>query len=114
MPDVRNTFLKKGRSVTSFESKVPKYNFLRKEKKEIEMISFEIEVNKCKPTTLHRPPQYNCVIKPPITMTNLLFTQLTITRVADKEIISTLEPGESENIYAIPYNIWTEKYKRGC
>jgi len=114
IPDIKNTFLKKGRATYDFSEKVQKYHFQSKEDKEIRMIAMEVVVNKCKPTTLNRPPQYNWVIRPPFTFVNMLFSQIAIRRAEDQEVIETVEPGESANIYAIPYNIWTKNVKKGC
>ena len=59
IPDIKNTFLEGKVTKNSLDEIIPQYSYSKKEGIEIDMISFDVEINKCKPTTLDRPPQYN-------------------------------------------------------
>jgi hypothetical protein len=112
LPDIKKTFLMKNIYKKPYE-KIPKYYFLSKFEQETTMFAMEVNVNKCKPTALDRPPQYDCIIKAPISFRNMLFCGLTIRRCSDNEIIDSLEPGASSYIYEIPYDVWYQDYRGG-
>ena len=58
IPDIKNTFLKKGRQNSTF-SRIQKYNFLSKEKDEIRMFAVDVQVNKPGRAVVNRPCQFD-------------------------------------------------------
>jgi hypothetical protein len=113
LPDIKNTFLLKNKLKKPYKD-IPKYHFLSKFEDETSMFAMEVNVNECKPSTLNRPPQYDCIIKPPISFRNMLFNKITIRRCKDNEVVDSIEPGESSHIYEIPYDVWYKNYKGKC
>ena len=58
LPDIKKTFLLKDPYKNPYED-LPKYYLLHRDRYDITFFAMEVKVNKCKPTALDRPPQYN-------------------------------------------------------
>lgn len=58
LPDIKKTFLLNDPYKKPYED-LQKYHLLHRDRYDLTFFAMEVKVNKCKPTALDRPPQYN-------------------------------------------------------
>jgi hypothetical protein len=56
-------------------------------------------INKCKPTTLNRPPKFDCELKPPVCFNNMTFSDMSVFRKTDNKLMHVIKPGGYAYMY---------------
>lgn len=95
---MKKTFLRTDKETKPYLD-LQKYNLIKQAGIENTFVALDVIVNKCRPTALDRPPQFNCEIKPPVCFTNMTFSELTVYRKVDNKLMHIIKPGGYAYLY---------------
>jgi hypothetical protein len=98
IPSLKDTFLKVYKDEKPYEM-LPKYHLLKQENIDNTFISLEMVKNSCRPTAMDRPPFFECCLKPPICLNNMTFSEISVYRQADGELMHVIKPGGYGYLY---------------
>lgn len=99
MPNLKKLLLKKDANKKPYED-LPKYHLLKQEGIDNTFIALDIVRQKCRPTSLDRPPHFECNLAPPICLNNMTFSEISVYRNTDETLINSIKSGGYIYLYA--------------
>lgn len=97
-PTSRTCFLNKDTESKPYED-LSKYHLLTQDNRDNTFFALDILVNKCRPTSLDRPPWFCCAVKPPVCVNNMTFSEMSVFRRSDDKLMHVIQPGGYTYIY---------------
>jgi len=98
MPNIKKLLLRKNKEDKLHED-LPKFHLLKQESIDNTFIALDVVENKCRPTAMDRPPHYECTILPPICLNNMTFSDISVYREIDDNLMHVIKPGSYGYLY---------------